>query len=83
MKSGVANFYFAFSKVENGAQIENVSFDGGSMVIELGSAFTAQNIMVGDDWLLTNWMFGGFASDAEYTGMTVVNVTPPAAPAED
>lgn len=83
MKSGVANFYFAFSQMENGAQIENVSFDGGSMVIELGSAFTAQNIMVGDEWLLTNWMFGGFASDAEYTGMTVVNVTPPAAPAED
>lgn len=80
-----AELYFAFTKIENGAMVENVRFEGGSVIIDLAKKFIIENMMdnVGDEWRLTNWLFGGFTSDTDYTEITVVNVTPPAPPVEE
>lgn len=84
-RPNLAELYFVFTKIENGATVENVTFDGGSVTVELSKRFIIENMMsnLGDEWQLTNWKFGGFASDEAYTGMTVVNVTEPAPPVED
>ncbi len=83
MKTGETKLYLAFTKLENGATVENVAFDGGSITVELGTEFYVSNMMgsVGDEWTFTNWQFGGFTSDETYTGITVTNVALPAPPA--
>ncbi len=70
--SGMVNVYFAFASLAQGAMISNVSLSG-SMKITTTRNGEASNLIDG----YTSCLFGGFASDAEYTGITVNDGTSP------
>lgn len=56
--------YFAFSKINEGAQIENVKISG-TMTVTLGGNNFVANLEGGAK---NNWKFGGFENDSDYTG---------------
>lgn len=73
MSSGIARLYFVFTKLATGAMVENVAINGGAFYIDSGDNFVIENTA-------DNWLFGGYATDADYTGITVTNVAAPSTP---
>ena len=61
--------YFVFTSIEEGVTIENVNFNGElSLKITKSEDVNVVNFpKVDDEYDLTNCLFGGFASDEEYT----------------
>lgn len=57
--------YFAFSSIEDGAEIEGVELSGGTMTVEIKSGAFVKNLEGG---ATNNWKFGSYVNDSEYTG---------------
>lgn len=66
MQNATFEAYYVFTSVEDGATISNVSISGTMKVITADNSYVS-NLEGG----YTNYLFGGYATDAEYTGITV------------
>lgn len=68
--------YFVFTELENNALISNVKLQG-TMTVGLPGSSVASNLWNGTDWIKTNCLYGGYATDTAYitatngTGFTV------------
>ena len=62
------SIFLAFSELEEGALLENVTFKTVKISVDLASMSGAQL----NNNYETNWKFGGFENDSDYTGGCIV-----------